>query len=67
MRPDTGWGTVQMPAFVMTTQAPTFVHPELKAREANALRDQVEAFINGGGAYERIEQPAPRPRNTQQA
>ena len=52
MRPDAGWGTVQMPAFVASSQPGSYTDPALKAREAADLRRDVEAFLRNGGTIE---------------
>lgn len=69
MRPDTGWATAQMPCFVTTNQhqKPTYVHPDLKALEAAALRADIEAFLRDGGGIEQATTSRPTKRNARKA
>lgn len=56
---DHGWYSAQVPNFVKAP-APSligYVEPAVKAREAEKLRAEVDAFIAAGGDFERLPSP----------
>lgn len=58
MSTDYGWYTAQMPRFVQATGLnASYTAPDKKAREAEELAREIEAFKAKGGKVETIHQP----------